>query len=138
MWQVLQEMGFTYKRRDRKQYIYEQKNILEQRHMYLQTMLKLRQQNVNLIYTDKTWMNAHHNNEYIWVDTDGTSGWKVPSGKGLRLIVLHAGGLDGADLVFRSKTNSIDYHDERNSKHFMEWMTEQLLPSLGRTLCNNT
>ena len=58
----------------------------------------------------------------------------VPSGKGRRLIILHAGGVDGwvegADLVFRSKTNSTDYHDEMNSKHYMEWMTQQLLPRL--------
>ena len=57
---------------------------------------------------------------------------RVKSGKGRRLIILHAGGVDGwvegADLVFRSKTNSTDYHDEMNSKHYMEWMTQQLLP----------
>ena len=49
-------------------------------------------------------------------------------------LLLHAGGVDGwlegADLVFRSKTNSTDYHDEMNSKHYMEWMTQQLLPRL--------
>ena len=109
MWRVLQQMGFTYKKRDNKKYVYEQPNILEQRHTYLRSIRKLRQQNVNLIYTDETWVNAHHNNEYIWVDSDGSGGWKVPSGKGQRLIVLHAGGVDGwvdgADLVFRSKTN---------------------------------
>ena len=63
-------------------------------------------------------MNVHHN-EYKWIDSDGSGGWKVPSGKGQRLI-LHAGEVDGwverADLVFRSKTNSTDYHDEMNSK----------------------
>ena len=79
-------------------------------------------------------MNAHHNNEYIWVDSDESGGWKVPSGKRQRLIILHAGGVDGwvegADLVFRSKTNSTDYHDEMNSKHYMEWMAQQLLPRL--------
>ena len=79
-------------------------------------------------------MNAHHTNNYIWIDTDGKGGWKVPSGKGQRLIVVHAGGAEGwvpgADLVFRSKTNSADYHDEMNSEHFMEWFTEQLLPNI--------
>ena len=102
---VLKEMGFTYKKRDNKKYIYEQTNILEQRHTYLQTIRKLRQEHKNLVYTDETWVNAHHNNEYIWVDSDGSGGWKVPSGKGRRLIILHAGGVDGwvegADLVFR-------------------------------------
>ena len=76
-------------------YIYEQTNILEQRHTYLQTIRKLRQEHKNLVYTDETWVNAHHNNEYIWLDSDGSGGWKVPSGKGRRLIILHAGGVDG-------------------------------------------
>ena len=40
-------------------------------------------------------MNAHHTQEYIWVDSDGRGGWKVPSGKGQRLIVVHAGGVEG-------------------------------------------
>ena len=73
----------------------------------------------------------HITNKYIWVDIDGSGGWKELSGKGQRLIILHAGGVDGwvegADLVFRSKTNSKYYHDEMNSKHYMEWMTQQLL-----------
>ena len=66
-------------------------------------------------------MNAHHCRDEIWVGVDGKGGWKVPSGKGQRLIVVHAGGVEGwvvgADLVFRSKTNSADYHDEMNSEH---------------------
>ena len=62
LWRVLKEMGFTYKKRDNKKYIYEQTNILEQRHTYLQTIRKLRQEHKNLVYTDETWVNAHHNN----------------------------------------------------------------------------
>ena len=81
--------------RQQKIHIYEQKNILEQRHTYLQTIRKLSQEHKNLVYTDETWVIAHHNNEYISVDSDGSGGWKVPSGKGQRLIILHAGGVDG-------------------------------------------
>ena len=48
--------------------------------------------------------------------------------------MLHAGGVEGwvqgEDLVFRSKTNSVDYHNEINSEHYMEWLEEQLLPKL--------
>ena len=137
MWRVLQELGFSYKKRDNKQFIYEQQNIVEQRHTYLRTIRKLRNENnYDLIYTDETWVNAHHTNEYIWFDSDGKGGWKVPSGKGQRLIVLHAGGVEGwvegAILVFRSKTNSADYHDEMNSQHYMEWLTGQLLPVLDK------
>ena len=60
----------------------------------------------------------------LWIDSYSTGGWKVPSWKGLQLIILHAcgkdGWVDGADLVFRSKMNTGDYHDEMNSEHFME------------------
>ena len=28
----------------------------------------------------------------MWIDGDGKGGWKVPSGKGQRLILVHAGG----------------------------------------------
>ena len=129
-----EELGFSYKTPDNKQFIYEQQNIVEQRHTYLRTIRKLKNENnYDLIYTDETWVNAHHTNEYIW---NGKGGWKVPSGKGQRLIVLHAGGVEGwvegADLVFRSKTNSADYHDEMNSQHYMEWLTGQLLPVLDK------
>ncbi len=91
---------------------------LEQRHTYLQQIQTLRKENKYQlkIYTDETWVNAHHNDEYIWVDKDGKGGWKVLSGKGQRLIVLHAGGVngwvEGAYLVFTSKTNSTHYHDK--------------------------
>ena len=96
MWRVLRELGFSYKKRDNKQYIYEQRNILEQRHTYLQTIRKLRRENTHdLIYTDETWVNTHHTNEHIWVDSDGKRGWKEPSGKVQRLIVVRAGGVEG-------------------------------------------
>lgn len=51
-----------------------------------------------------------------------------------RSIVVHAGGrqgfIQGADLIFTSKTNSGDYHGEMNEANFMKWFEEQLLPSL--------
>ena len=134
LWRVLREMGFNYKKKDGKQFIYERADILVQRNTYLQHILKHRREKKTLIYMDETWVNAHHTNQYIWVDHDGKGGWKVPSGKGQRLIVVHAGGAEGwvqgADLVFRSKTNSADYHDEMNAEHFMDWFTHQLLPNI--------
>ncbi len=45
--------------------------------------------------------------------------------------MLHAGGcdrwVDSAELVFLSKTNSTDYHDEMNSEHYSDWLKETLL-----------
>jgi hypothetical protein len=60
---------------------------------------------------------------------------KIPSGKGKRLIVLHAGTrsgglIDGCDLVFLAKSKDGDYHQEMNSFVFLEWFENQLMPAL--------
>jgi hypothetical protein len=62
----------------------------------------------------------------------------IPSGKGKRLIVLHAGTrseglIDGCDLVFLAKSKDGDYHQERNSFVFLEWFENQLIPALKNT-----
>ncbi len=69
---------------------------------------------------DETWLNAYGAPEKIRVDEKvEMGGWKRPSGKGKRLIVLHAGSCDGwlpsVDFVFSSKTKSEHYHDEMNN-----------------------
>ena len=55
----------------------------------------------------------------------------IPSGKGKRLIVLHAGArseglIDGYDLVFLAKSKDGDYHQEMNNFIFLEWFENQL------------
>ncbi|XP_066950811.1 uncharacterized protein [Macrobrachium rosenbergii] len=61
------------------------------------------------------------------------TGEKPPTGRGKRLIILHAGSKEGfvqnADLVFESK-NDGDYHHQMNSKMFEEWLKYQLLPNI--------
>ena len=62
---------------------------------------------------------------------------RKPSGKGSRLIVLHAGSgsgwVHGADLVFQSKKATGDYHDELTSEHFEEWFHDSLMPNIPPT-----
>ena len=59
---------------------------------------------------------------------------EVPSGKGKRPIIQHAGWkggfLPGCELVFVGNTKSHDYHDEMNAKHFAEWWRQKLLSSI--------
>ena len=47
---------------------------------------------------------------------------------------MHAGSengwIDGADLVFQSKTATGDYHDEMTSEHFEEWFHDSLMPNI--------
>ncbi|XP_049274292.1 uncharacterized protein LOC125759487 [Rhipicephalus sanguineus] len=99
-----------------------------------------------IYYLDETWVNAGHTKEKVWEDATVssredafrkglTSGLRTPSGKGGRLIVLHAGSengfLDGASLVFRAKKSvNSDYHNEMDGPRFERWFKEQLLPNI--------
>ena len=92
------------------------------------------------MYLDETWANARDGKEKMWVEDDprasgGTKGGiRKPSGKGNRLIILHAGGesgwVDGAALVFQSKKATGDYHDEMTVQHFEEWFHDALMPNI--------
>ena len=61
-------------------------------------------------------------------------GWIRPSGKGERLIIIHAGSEAGWILqcgkCFKSRTKSDDYHDEMNAQHFLEWFEYSLMPNV--------
>ena len=132
---VLKSMGFKYKvREDGKRYVYEQPKVIQQRHDYLRRMRRNRQEGRPQVYLDDTWINSHAAPERIWVDEDGSGGWKRPSGKGERLIILHAGIALGwvpeCGKWFKSKTKSADYHDEMNAQHFLEWFETQLMPNI--------
>ncbi|CAC5396469.1 unnamed protein product [Mytilus coruscus] len=95
----------------------------------------------------ETWLNSNHVVKGDWLDEPSTSmsvfephcegsGRSLPSGKGTRLIILDAGSsqqslIPGVGLIFESKTNSSDYHDEMNSEHFTEWFRDTLIPRLS-------
>lgn len=53
---------------------------------------------------------------------------------GARWIIAHAGGKNGfipnGLLIFKSKTKSLDYHDDMNAQNFMRWMEKQIIPNL--------
>jgi hypothetical protein len=83
---------------------------------------------------DETWVNQNHCADYMWLH-DGSDAPQTPSGKGKRLIVLHAGTrseglIDGCDLVFLAKSKDGDYHQEMNSVVFLEWLENQWMPAL--------
>jgi hypothetical protein len=71
----------------------------------------------------------------MWIPNDESDAPKILSGKGKRLIVLHAGTrseglIDGCDLVFLAKSKDGDYRQELNSFVFLEWFENQLMPAL--------
>ena len=140
LWRILCKMGFKHKKVNDKRYIYEQPSIIYQRHAYLRRMRVNRRERRPIVYLDETWANARDGKEKMWVEDDprvsgGTKGGiRKPSGKGSRLIILHAGGesgwVDGAALVFQSKKATGDYHDKMTAQHFEEWFHDALMPNI--------
>ena len=135
----MRKIGFRYKKVNDKRYVYEQPRIIQQRHQFLRRMRRNRRERRPVVYTDETWANSHDGREKTWVEHDditgGTKGGiRKPTGKGNRLIILHAGGedgwIEGADLVFQSMKATGDYHDEMNSERFEEWFRDQLMPNI--------
>ncbi|XP_077485139.1 uncharacterized protein LOC144095228 [Amblyomma americanum] len=100
-----------------------------------------------IIYLNETWVNAGHTKEYVWQDKTVksrdaflkglTTGLAALSGKGARLILVHAGSSttgfvqDAADF-FRAKTgNHADYHSEIDGNYFEKWFTDKNLPNIA-------
>ena len=111
-----------------KRYIYEQARIIVQRHKYLRRLRRNRRERRPVVYLDETWANVCDGVEKMWLEDDPKSvggtigGIRKPPEKGIRLIILHAGSENGwmsdAALMFQSKKETGDYHDEMTSEHF--------------------
>lgn len=153
-------MGFQYKQFDKKRYVYEQPTVIHQSHQYLRDMKENREGPIAttegrptdqdggrpedhltgynhkrpVVYLDDTRVDSHHHVSRCWLDKDGSGGLKVPSGKGMRLIVLHAGWKGGwipnAKLIFKSGCDSEDYHKSMNTQTFMKRFEDKLIPNL--------
>ncbi|CAK1603272.1 unnamed protein product [Parnassius mnemosyne] len=102
---------------------------MERRDIALTKFNFLRQAKFNslfnfVIFLDETWLNANHTVGKIWTDDTPHSSTKVPSGKGKRLIICHAGSMKGfvpnCLLALKSK-KTVDYREKMNFVKFKEW-----------------
>jgi hypothetical protein len=112
----------------------ERANILDDFN-YLRKIKSFREAGYDIVHMDETWVNQNHCTDHMWLPNDGSDSPKIPSGKGKRLIVLHAGmrseGLiDGCDLVFLAKSKDGDCHQEMNSVVFLEGFENPLMSAL--------
>ena len=85
-------------------------------------MIRNREENQPVVYLDETWANAHDSKDKAWVEKDEITGGTLggihrPSGKGSRLIILHAGSENGwvpnCALVFKSGKSTGQYYKHR-------------------------
>ncbi|KAL5007367.1 hypothetical protein ScPMuIL_016173 [Solemya velum] len=146
MRRTLNRMGFYHHKKHGRRFLKETPKIVADRHSYLRKIRAYREAGYQVVYLDETWVNSNHTCPGEWSENRKCPisvlrpdcqecGRHIPSGKGSRLIVLDAGSsrtgfIPDVGLVFESKTNSQDYHDEMNSKHFLDWFTNTLMPAL--------
>lgn len=138
MLRILRSLGFKYRKcNDGRKFLMERSDIAAARIVFLRKMHEIRESgNIRIFYTDETWLNQNHTRKQCWQNSDGSGGLKVPTGKGGRIIICHAGSAETgfipqSKLVFRSKTKSdTDYHGEMNAECFKTWFTKQFLPYL--------
>ncbi|VDI63172.1 Hypothetical predicted protein [Mytilus galloprovincialis] len=140
-------LGFRlYKNATSRRFVSEREDIVLMRIKYLRKIHKFRQQGRHIVYLDETKLNNNHVVKGDWLDFPSTSmsvfephckgtHRKVPSGMCTRLIILDVGSsqqglIPGCGLIFESKSNSSDSHDEMNKEHFTEWFRDTLLPKL--------
>lgn len=142
---LLKNMGFEYRRRQRNSALIDREDLIIWRRKYLRAIRQLRKGGIPVYFLDETWVNAGHTKTLVWQDTtiwssreaffSGLStGLKAPSGKGGRLIIVHAGNengfVEGALHIFHSKTSKTDYHEEMDGNYFENWFKTKLLPNI--------
>jgi transposase len=136
---TLDRWGFTFGKGTRSQHLKEKDHVVAARHRYLREKRANRKGDDVIrpeVYLDESYVNKNHSNDFIWYwDEDGP--WvQKPSGKGERLIIMHAmtkhGWIPNAKLVFKSTRKTGDYHGQMNHDLFSKWFREQLLPNIPK------
>lgn len=103
-----------------------------------------------VVYTDESFVNVNHASKSTWFNPAATEGSAVvrPSGKGKRLVLLHAFTKHGwltndpavhndrvdqwapsCELIYEAEKADGDYHSNMNGAIYMQWLTNRLLPA---------
>jgi transposase len=135
---ALGRMGFVFGRSRRKSALRERDDVLIARRSYLRAKLANRDAQGGTIrpevYLDESYVNVNHSSERTWYFAEEGPWVQKPSGKGPRLILVHAitaeGWVDGAKLVFQAKKRTGDYHGQMNFENFQKWFVGSLLPRI--------
>jgi transposase len=142
---MLKLLGFKYQTFDSRKYILERGDIKGARTRYLRSIRETQNAGIPIVYLDETWFSENGCVSKIWEAEDPDFKnlllhKRLPkSGRGKRVIILHAGGrlgwVNGAALTFVCDGTKADYHDNMTGDRFWLWFKEQLLPNLQPNTC---
>ena len=136
---TLDRWGFTFGKGTRSQHLKEKDHVVAARQRYRREKRANRQGDGVIrpeVYLDESYVNKNHSNDFIWYSDEDGPWVQKPTGKGERLIIIHAmtknGWIPGAQLTFKSTKKTGDYHGQMNHDLFTKWFTEQLLPNMPK------
>lgn len=130
---VITDLGFRYKKFQKRKILLEKPSVALQRCNFLRKMSDVDWSKT--YFLDETWINQNETKEKGWTDDTIKCTLAAPIGKGKRLIICHAGSSKGwikaPPLIFESKKTG-DYHEDMNSTVFEKWFFNTLIPVLPR------
>jgi transposase len=106
-----------------------------------------------IVYTDESYVNTNHARKSTWYTTLSSESNDVvrPSGKGKRLVLLHAFTKDGwlafdrsvhndradqlsfsCELIYEAEKGDGDYHDNMNGSIYMQWLNNRLMVAFNK------
>lgn len=136
LWRIVSQMGFKYKKINKRQVLMESQRLQKWRYEYLIKIREYRSLSRPIIYLDETWFDTHETPLKGWSDLSNKCQSKAPSNKGKRITILHAGSKDGwiPNVLLLSakniKDSSLDYHEDTTAELFEEWFQTKLLPNI--------
>jgi DDE superfamily endonuclease len=136
----LKQIGYQQKKsKTYGEYIQERASVVLQRSRYLEVIAKYRAEKREIFYQDESWVSANTHSETQWWHEDMEPDTRaVRSGKGKRTLLCGVGSatsgwLNGRDsfLMFHGKHKvGTDYHEEMNSKVFLDWVEDKVAPHM--------
>jgi transposase len=135
---ALQRMGLVYGKSRNKPALRERDEVVIARRAYLRTKRANRDAHGGTgrpeVYLDESYVNVNHSTPRTWYFAAEGPWVHKPSGKGPRLIIVHAmtaeGWVEGAQLVFQAKRRTGDYHGQMDFENFRRWFRDGLLPHI--------
>lgn len=126
IFRFLARIGIVYGTGKRRSSLKESDKIIIARREYLRRKIKNRRKDGTKkrpeVYLDETYINQKISFDKTWYNDSEDSWVNKPSGKGPRLIIVHAitspWWVNGAKLVFLAKRKTGDYHDQMNWDNF--------------------
>lgn len=127
LWKIIKNLGFKWRKINNRKFLMERNDVVNWRCNFLREMREIDVKKI--VYLDETWINAGHTVAKCWDDDTLQSSRKEPTGRGQRVIIIHAGTSAGfvpnCLKMFRS-TKKGDYHEEMNASTFKGWFINLL------------